>query len=117
MSFGNSDLAAYSDLNPRDRGQSLYPMSTVSDFISGAWFFFFIVYSYFDAVGLPISADFTGLVEIVGSSPAFYLLILLVPIVALTPDIVYKAVKTTVWPDIIDRARAKEQGKTIFYTF
>ena len=30
MSFGNSDRAAYSDLNPRDGGQSLYPMSTVS---------------------------------------------------------------------------------------
>ena len=29
MSFGNSDRAAYSDLNPRDGGQSLYPMSTV----------------------------------------------------------------------------------------
>ena len=28
-SFGNSDRAAYSDLNPRDGGQSLYPMSTV----------------------------------------------------------------------------------------
>ena len=29
MSFGNSDRAAYSDLNPRDGGQSLYPTSTV----------------------------------------------------------------------------------------
>ena len=29
ISFGNSDRAAYSDLNPRDGGQSLYPMSTV----------------------------------------------------------------------------------------
>lgn len=47
-----------------------------------------------------------------GSTPASYLLILLVPITALTPDIVYKAVRTTVQPDIIDRARAKEQGKT-----
>ena len=89
-----------------------------SNFISGVWFFFFIVYSYFYAMGLPISADFTGLLEIVGSAPAFYLLILLVPIVALTPDVVYKAVKTTIRPDIIDRARAKEQGKAIFgYNF
>ena len=32
-SFGNSDRAAYSDLNPRDGGQSLYPMSTVLLFI------------------------------------------------------------------------------------
>ena len=81
------------------------------------WFLFFIIYSYFYAIGLPISADFTGLVVIVGSAPTFYLLILLVPIIALTPDIVYKAVKTTVWPDIIDRERAKEKGKTIFSTF
>ena len=29
ISFGNSDRAAYSDLNPDDGGQSLYPMSTV----------------------------------------------------------------------------------------
>ena len=50
-----------------------------------------------------------------GSAPASYLLILLVPITALTPDIVYKAVKTTVWPDIIDRARAEERGKTKDY--
>ena len=35
MSFGNSDRAAYSDLNPRDGGQSLYPMSTVH--IEGVW--------------------------------------------------------------------------------
>ena len=75
------------------------------------WFLFFIIYSYFYAIGLPISADFTGLAEIVGSAPASYLLLLLVPITALTPDIVYKAVKTTVWPGIIDRARTKEQGK------
>ena len=88
-----------------------------SNFISGVWFFFFIVYSYFYAMGLPISADFTGLLEIVGSAPAFYLLILLVPIVALTPDVVYKAVKTTIRPDIIDRARAKEQGKAILPKF
>ena len=68
-------------------------------------------------MGLPISADFTGLLEIVGSAPAFYLLILLVPIVALTPDVVYKAVKTTIWPDIIDRARFKEQGKATLHNF
>ena len=29
ISFGNSDRAACSDLNPRDGGQSVYPMSTV----------------------------------------------------------------------------------------
>ena len=29
ISFGNSDRAVYSDLNPDDGGQSLYPMSTV----------------------------------------------------------------------------------------
>ena len=29
MSFGNSDCAVYSDLNPLDGGQSLYPMSAV----------------------------------------------------------------------------------------
>ena len=68
-------------------------------------------------MGLPISADFTGLLEIVGSAPAFYLLILLVPIVALTPDVVYKAFKTTIRPDIIDRARFKEQGKATLYNF
>ena len=33
ISFGNSDRAAYSDLNPDDGGQSLYPMSTVLYFI------------------------------------------------------------------------------------
>ena len=29
ISFGISDRAAYSDLNPDDGGQSLYPMNTV----------------------------------------------------------------------------------------
>ena len=29
ISFRNSDRAGYSDLNPVDRGQSLYPMGTV----------------------------------------------------------------------------------------
>ena len=29
MAYGNSDRAVYSDLNPLDGGQSLYPMSTV----------------------------------------------------------------------------------------
>ena len=29
ISFRNSDRAAYSDLNPDDGGQSLYPMSTI----------------------------------------------------------------------------------------
>ena len=33
--FGNSDRAAYSDLNPLDGGQSLYPMSTVVDWEGG----------------------------------------------------------------------------------
>ena len=31
ISFENSDRAAYSDLNPVDGGQSLYPMGTVFD--------------------------------------------------------------------------------------
>ena len=34
ISFGISDRAAYSDLNPDDGGQSLYPMSTVFVHIS-----------------------------------------------------------------------------------
>ena len=37
MSFGNSDRAAYSDLNPRDGGQSLYPMSTVLSVLCRPW--------------------------------------------------------------------------------
>ena len=32
ISFESSDRAAYSDLNPVDGGQSLYPMGTVSCF-------------------------------------------------------------------------------------
>ena len=37
ISFGNSDRAAYSDRNPDDGGQSLYPMSTVfENYISKA---------------------------------------------------------------------------------
>ena len=43
MSFGNSDRAAYSDLNPRDGGQSLYPMSTVIDVPE---FFFLLPYPF-----------------------------------------------------------------------
>ena len=39
MSFGNSDRAAYSDLNLRDRGQSLYPMSTVYSKQRWTWFY------------------------------------------------------------------------------
>ena len=37
MSFRNSDRAVYSDLNPPDGGQSLYPMSTTPKFVYGSY--------------------------------------------------------------------------------
>ena len=44
LSFGNSDRAVYSDLNPLDGGQSLYPMSTVSTY---CWLNFFYFQHFF----------------------------------------------------------------------
>ena len=80
-----------------------------------AWFIFIITHSYswpvlgFTSDFFKNLADFSGMIEILGSTPDFYLLIMLVPITALITDVFYKAVKTTVCPDEIDRAIFQEQ--------
>ena len=80
-------------------------------FIAGLWFLYLIVYSYFWSIGLPIGANFAGMVELVGSAPLFYFCMLLAPVAALLTDVVFITVQTTLFPDETDRARAKEKGK------
>ena len=66
MSFENSDRAVYSDLNPRDGGQSLYPTSTVFgntiDFKFFHWFEPNICQAYYQMV---LYRKLVGIVKIV----------------------------------------------------
>lgn len=50
-----------------------------------------------------------GMAELVYTTPLFWLGILLVPIVALVPDVIYSAVKMTAWPSETDKFRLAEK--------
>jgi hypothetical protein len=61
------------------------------------------LYSYVWLVGNFIALNMVGMVELLYTTPAFWLSILLVPIIALVPDIMTTALKTTVWPTKTDK--------------
>ncbi len=62
-----------------------------------------VFYSYVWLVGNLIAPNMAGMVELLYTSPAFWLSILLVPIIALTPDIMFTSLKTTIWPTETDK--------------
>jgi hypothetical protein len=45
------------------------------------------------------------------TTPAFWLCIILVPIIALVPDVMYSSVKMTVWPTETDTVRIAEKAR------
>lgn len=51
---------------------------------------FLIVYSYFWPMGLPLAANMAGMIELLFTTPVFWLCLILVPFTTLIPDIAYK---------------------------
>ena len=51
---------------------------------------FLIVYSYFWPMGLPLAANMAGMIELLFTTPVFWLCFILVPFTTLIPDIAYK---------------------------
>ena len=82
-------------------------------FIAGLWFLYLIIYSYMWPIGLPLGANFAGMVELVGSAPLFYFCMPLGPVAALLTDFVIITVQTTLFPDEVDKARVKEKGTSL----
>ena len=62
-----------------------------------------IFYSYIWLVGNFIAPNMAGMVELVYTTPSFWLGILLVPVIALVPDIMYKSLWTTIRPTEEDK--------------
>ncbi len=77
----------------------------------GFWFVFLIVYSFFWPLGLPVAANMAGMINLIVSTPLFWLGILLVPFVALMPDVIYKAIKVTAFTSETDKIRIAEVMK------
>ena len=62
------------------------------------WFLFLVVYSYLWVIGLPLAANMAGMIELISTTPMFWLSLLLVPLSALLPDIVGKVGYTGIKP-------------------
>jgi hypothetical protein len=75
-----------------------------------AWYIFFGVYSYVWVLGIKIGASMAGMIEIVFSSGLFLGSFLLMPVVALTPDLILKSTLMTLTPTLTDDARVKEKN-------
>ena len=54
------------------------------------WFLFLTCYSYVWPIGISLAPNMAGMIELIVDTPSFWLCILLVPIVALIPDILYR---------------------------
>jgi phospholipid-transporting ATPase len=74
----------------------------------GLWFAFLIVYSYVWVVGIPLAPNMAGMIELLFSTPFFWLCLLLVPFTTLIPDIAYKALRVTVRTTETDKIRIAE---------
>ena len=86
-------------------------MTSLSIFGSIAlWFLFLVVYSYFWVMGLPLAANMAGIIELIGISPMFWFCMLLVPFLALLPDICGKVGMLTIQPSQADLVKLAEKG-------
>ena len=74
------------------------------------WFFFLVVYSYFWVIGLPLAANMAGMIELIFTTPMFWLSLLLVPLTALLPDIVGKVSYTGIKPSETELVILAEKG-------
>ena len=72
------------------------------------WFFFLVVYSFFWPMGLPLAANMTFMIWLIISSPVFWFMLPMVPLVTLIPDIAYKCSRATVIPTETDKIRSAE---------
>ena len=77
----------------------------------GLWFLFLIVYSYFWPISHSLAADMAGMIELIVTTPMFWLCMLLVPFVTLIPDITLNSIMITVCPNETDKVRLSEHGK------
>lgn len=58
--------------------------------------------------GIKFAPGMAGMIELVFSSPMFYLSILLVPAVAIIPDVTLKCLKTVIRPTVTDCFKFEE---------
>jgi len=72
------------------------------------WFLFLVVYSYTWPNAKFVASNMAGMVELLLSSPVFWLLLILVPTITLLADLVFRALKTTVFTSETDRIRIAE---------
>ena len=85
------------------------------------WFLFLIVYSYFWAIPfvpklITAGSAMAGMIELVFSTPASYLCILLIPVIALLPDICFKAAGVSLTPTEADLVRMAEKDNDSEYS-
>merc|ERR1719454_839966 len=72
------------------------------------WFFFLCIYSSIWPTITAFASNMPGMAFIIFSSPVFWLLMVLVPVVTLLADVAFKATKTTVFTTETDRIRIAE---------
>jgi len=72
------------------------------------WFLFLLIYSHIWPSAKFVASNMAGMVEILLSSPVFWFLLLLVPVVTLLADVAFRAIKTTVFTTETDRIRIAE---------
>jgi phospholipid-transporting ATPase len=78
----------------------------------GLWFIFLVVYSYFYQLGIPPTpANMVGAATMMYGTPQFWLGLLLVPLTALLPDVIFKSLRVTVFTSETDRIRIAEAMK------
>ncbi len=72
------------------------------------WFAFLVVYSFAWPLGLPVAANMAGMINLIVTTPLFWLGLVMVPFAALIPDISYKAVRVTAFTTETDKIRIAE---------
>lgn len=73
------------------------------------WNAFLVLYSYCWPVGIKIAPNMAGMVELVYTTPMFWLSILLIPFIALFPDILLMTMRMTFKPSMTDKFRLAER--------
>ncbi|KAF5302279.1 hypothetical protein FQA39_LY10318 [Lamprigera yunnana] len=75
------------------------------------WFLFVIIYSFFWPV-IPVGNIMSGMYLMLFSSAIFWLGLVLIPTITMTPDFIYKVVKGTVFKSLTEALRESEIKKT-----
>merc|ERR1712032_1565832 len=72
------------------------------------WFLFLVLYSHLWPAQMFVASNMPYMFELMFSSPVFWFCLGLVPTVTLLADVVYKAVKTTVFMNETEKIRIAE---------